>query len=220
MNIIEAAEILNIRHDADYLIVKAAYHALAKRHHPDMGGDVATMQQINQAHDYMSTRSQQARATEWERLQPQPAPRPSGKVGERQKHRSNYTTTRPWTPQPKTTQSRLQKFRAWRKSRYTPWYLRFPVNMGLFLAILAGRLAVVAGMFTLYAESVRWAIKSLAHGAWVLLIIFPGIMIVLAGLIVTFRLAMMFLVDGWRGWLDFLDDTRLNNPNIKRWYQI
>ena len=218
MNIIEAAEILNIRHDADYLIVKAAYHALAKRHHPDMGGDTATMQRINQAHEYMSTRSQQARATEWERLQPAHA----SSTSRSSSTSSNYTTTRPWTPQPKAaqTQSRLQRFHAWRKSRYTPWYLRFPTNLGVFLLILAGRLAVVAGMFYGYAESVRWAVKALAHGWYVLLIIFPGIMIVLAGLIVTFRLAMLFLIDGWCGWLDVLDDTRLNNPNIKRWHDI
>ena len=77
---------------------------------------------------------------------------------------------------------------------------------------------MVAGMLSAYAEGVRWAIKSLAHGWYVLLIIFPGFMIVLTGLVVTFRLSMLFLVDGWGGWWDFFDDTRLNNPNIKRWH--
>ena len=97
--------------------------------------------------------------------------------------------------------------------------MRWLTNMSVFLLILAGRLAVVAGMFYAYAETVRWGIKSLAHGAWVLLIIFPGIAVVLAGLIITFRLSMLFLVDGWCGWWDFFDDTRLNNPNIERWHQ-
>ncbi len=85
MNIIEAANILNIRHDADHMVVKAAFHALAKRNHPDMGGDTATMQRINEAHNYMSTRTQQARLAEWERLQPKPAHQPerqSWRVGQ------------------------------------------------------------------------------------------------------------------------------------------
>ena len=58
MNITEAADILNIRPSADHAVVKAAFHALAKIHHPDVGGDTAdtaAMQRINEAHNYMST---------------------------------------------------------------------------------------------------------------------------------------------------------------------
>ena len=235
MNILEAAEILNIRHDADHLVVKAAYRALAKCHHPDQGGDTTAMQKVNAAHDYMSTRSQTARVAEWERLQPKPAPqqseqRQSWRVGQfdefvaareaaRKASSPNPTppsagpTTRPWKPTP----TRRERWTAWK--RHQAWPVRWLTNMSVFLLILAGRLAVVAGMFYAYAETVRWGIKALAHGAWVLLIIFPGIPVVLAGLIITFRLSMLFLVDGWGGWWDFFDDTRLNNPNIKRWHQ-
>ena len=236
MNITEAAEILNIQPNADHLVVKAAWHALAKRHHPDQGGDTATMQRINEAHNYMSTRTQHARLAEWERLQPKPQPpqpeqRHSWRVGQFDEfvnarevaHKASYSspnptpppagpTTRPWNPTP----TRRERWAAW--TRHQAWPIRWMLNLARFLAILAGRLAMVAGMFFGYAEAVRWGIKSLAHGWYVLLIIFPGIIIVLTGLVVTFRLSMLFLVDGWGGWWDFFDDTRLNNPNIKRWH--
>ena len=236
MNIVEAADILNIRPSADHAVVKAAFHALAKIHHPDQGGDTATMQRINEAHNYMSTRTQHARLAEWERLQPKPQPpqpeqRHSWRVGQFDEfvnarevaHKASYSspnptpppagpTTRPWKPTP----TRRERWAAW--TRHQAWPIRWMLNLARFLAILAGRLAMVAGMFFGYAEAVRWGIKSLAHGWYVLLIIFPGIIIVLTGLVVTFRLSMLFLVDGWGGWWDFFDDTRLNNPNIKRWH--
>lgn len=222
MNIVEAAEILNVRHDADHLVVKAAFHALAKRNHPDHGGDTATMQRVNAAYDYMSTRAKQARQAEWERLQPKPQPpqpeqRQSWRVGQfdefvnareaaRKAASPNPTpqpsgpTTRPWKPTP----SRRGRWAAWK--RHQAWPVRWLLDLSQFLLILAGRLAVVATMFYLYAESVRWGIASLAHGAWVLLIIFPGIMVVLAGLMVTGILALNFLHGGWKGLADFFMD--------------
>ena len=225
MNIVEAAEILNVRHDADHMVVKAAWHALAKRHHPDQGGDTATMQSVNAAYDYMSTRTQQARVAEWKRLQPKPAPqqpeqRQSWRVGqfddfvaEREAARktssssSNQTPphntgpiTRPWKP----ASSRRDRWAAWK--RHQPLLARWLMNLSLFLLIMAGRLIVVAGMFYGYAEAVRWGIKNLAHGTWVLLIIFPGIMVVLAGLMVTGIIALNFLHGGWKGLADFFMD--------------
>ncbi|WP_176712593.1 J domain-containing protein [Acidithiobacillus ferrivorans] len=218
MDIIEAAEILNVRHDADHLVVKAAYHALAKRHHPDHGGDTDVMQRVNDAHNYMSTRSQAARLAEWERLQPKPQqpPRPSGKVGQfdeacareaaRKASSPNPTppsagpTTKPWKPALTTR----QKFEIWRYRQ--PRIVRWLLILSRFLLILIGRLAVVAAMFYGYAEAVRWSIASLAHGWYALLIIFPGIMVVLAGLMVTVIIAMNFLHGGWKGLSDFLND--------------
>ena len=220
MNITEAADILNIRPSADHAVVKAAFHALAKIHHPDVGGDTAAMQRINEAHNYMSTRTQSARQAEWERLQPKkectsdivdrvkaelrqkekaarkaaassshnPTPPPTG------------STTRPWKPVP----SRRERWAAWK--RHQPLLMRWLINLCLFMAVVAGRLAVVTAMFYTYAETMRWGIKALAHGAWVLLIIFPGIMVVLAGLMVTGILALNFLHGGWKGLADFFMD--------------
>ena len=203
LNVIEAAEILNVRHDADRAVVKAAWHALAKRHHPDQGGDTVSMQKINEAHNYMSTRSQAARTAEWERLQPVPPQQTARKAASSSSH--NHTppsgsTTRPWKPVLTTR----QKFEIWRYRQ--PWPVRWLLNLSRFLLILVGRLAVVAAMFYGYAEGVRWGIKALAHGAWVLLIIFPGIMFVLAGLMVTGILSLNFLHGGWKGLGDFLMD--------------
>ncbi|MBU2767925.1 hypothetical protein HAP94_17515, partial [Acidithiobacillus ferrivorans] len=90
-----------------------------------------------------------------------------------------------------------ERWTAWR--RHQPWLVRWLLNLSIFLLVMAGRLAVVTGMFYSFAESVRWAIKSLAHGAWVLLIIFPGIMVILAGFMVTGIVALNFLHGGWKG---------------------
>ncbi len=222
MNIVEAATVLNVRPDADHLVVKAAYHALAKRYHPDQGGDTATMQRVNAAYDYMSTRTKTARQAEWERLQPKPMPQQKEctsdivervKAELRQKEEAARkaaashnpappagSTTRPWKPTP----SRRERWTAWR--RHQAWPMRWLLNLSQFLAILAGRLAVVAGMLYVFAESVQWAIASLAHGAWVLLIFFPGIPVALAGLYVTAILAGNFLHGGWKGLGDFFMD--------------
>lgn len=220
MNITEASKTLNIQPDADHAVVKAAWHALAKRHHPDQGGDTATMQKINEAHNYMSTRTQQARLAEWERLQPLGA---SGSLdelhrrlqeAERERARKaaaasspNHTppppagsTTRPWKPTP----TRKELWAAWK--RHQAWPVRWLLNLSQFLLIMAGRLTVTVGMFYVFAESVRWGIASLAHGAWVLLIFFPGIPVVLAGLYVTSIFAGNFMLGGWKGLSDFLND--------------
>ncbi len=229
MDIIEAAETLNIRHDADHAVVKAAYHALAKRHHPDHhGGDTDVMQRVNDAHNYMSTRTQAARVAEWERLQPKPVPQPDAPLGASgsldELHRrleeahlarkaaaaaasspnptplSAGPTTRPWKPALTTR----QKFEIWRYRQ--PRIVRWLLSLSRFLLILIGRLAMVAGMFFAYAEAVRWGVKSLAHGWYALLIIFPGIMVVLAGLMVTGILSLNFLHGGWKGLGDYLND--------------
>lgn len=224
MDIVEAADILNIQPSADHAVVKAAFHALAKIHHPDQGGDTAVMQRVNAAHDYMSTRTLQARLAEWERLQPKPAPqqpeqRQSWRVGQFDEfvnareaaRKASYSspnstpppagpTTRPWKPTP----SRRERWTAWRRRQ--PWPVHWALNLGTFLLIMAGRLAVVAGMLYGYAESVRWGIASLAHGAWVLLIFFPGIPVVLAGAMVAAILSGNFMLGGWKGLGDFFMD--------------
>jgi hypothetical protein len=229
MDIVEAAEILNIRPSADHAVVKAAFHALAKIHHPDHhGGDTAVMQKVNAAHNYMSTRTQAARVAEWERLQPKPAPRPdadaplgAGRLDEllyrREQERERKakaaassscnptpphtgSTTRPWKP----TTSRRERWITWK--RHQPWPVRWLLSLSRFLLIMSGRLAVVAGMLYGYAEAVRWGIKSLAHGAWVLLIFFPGIPVVLAGAMVAAILSGNFMLGGWKGLADFFMD--------------
>lgn len=44
-------ETLGVAPDATMAEIKRARANLAKRHHPDMGGDVSTMQRVNAAHD-------------------------------------------------------------------------------------------------------------------------------------------------------------------------
>jgi hypothetical protein len=224
MNIIDAAEILNVRHDADYLVIKAAYHALAKKHHPDRGGDTATMQRINEAHDYMATRSQAARKTEWERAQ-----RPFGSLDELHRNveermrrdreqkaaQSAQASTfkRDWKrPQKPKSRWEIQRQkwadrkRKWNSYLYRHRLARWMVALIRFLLLLAGRLIVVAGMYGAYAEAVIWGTKSLAHGWWWVLIVFPGIAMTLAGFLVTTRFAGTFLLGGWKGIADYIMD--------------
>lgn len=44
-------QVLGVRKDADYREVRVAYRDLAKTHHPDAGGDVARMADVNAAMD-------------------------------------------------------------------------------------------------------------------------------------------------------------------------
>lgn len=45
---------LYVTDDAPFEVIKAAYNALAKLHHPDKGGDTTKMQQINAAYERLS----------------------------------------------------------------------------------------------------------------------------------------------------------------------
>lgn len=42
-------EVLGVAHDANYLDAREAYRTLARRHHPDNGGDAEMMQRVNAA---------------------------------------------------------------------------------------------------------------------------------------------------------------------------
>jgi ABC-type multidrug transport system fused ATPase/permease subunit len=182
------------------------------------------MQRINEAHAYMSTRTQAARKTEWERAQ-----RPSGSLDELHRNveermrkereqkakQSAQTSTfrRDWKPKPETKWDARRRKWADRKRKWNGYLYRHPlarwmVALVRFLLLLAGRLAVVAGMYAAYAGAVFWGTKSLAHGAWVLLLFFPGIPITFAGFIVTTRFALNFLHGGWKGIGDYLMDRR------------
>ena len=46
---LEAYGLLGVRKDADDAVVRAAYRALAKKHHPDAGGDSEAMKRLNLA---------------------------------------------------------------------------------------------------------------------------------------------------------------------------
>ncbi len=216
MDIIQAAEILNIKHDADHLVIKAAYHALGKKHHPDHGGDTPTMQRINAAHDYLSTRTQAARKTEWERLQ-----KPMGYSGRLddlhgEMHAANrkaeaakaapprYTTTRAWTP-PKP--SMIEKYRDWKRRQTRP--VRWLIALMGFLIIMAGRIGWLATIWYGAYLLLVWAIGATEQALGVLglfVAIFGGA-IVAGGLgIALFFFSINFLFGGWKGLSDYLND--------------
>ncbi|MBU2770133.1 J domain-containing protein [Acidithiobacillus caldus] len=231
MNIIDAAEVLNVRHDADHLVVKAAYHALSKKHHPDRGGDTATMQRINAAHDYMSTRTPQARKAEWERLQ-----KPVGysgslddlwKVREAQdakrraaeaktdtaKAQAPRYTTRTWTP-PKP--SKLEQFQNWKRRQ--KWPVRWALALLKFLLIMAGRLGWLAVVWYGFYLLIVWAIGVTEQTLGIIglfVAIFGGAAVVSGLGLALLVFSGNFLMGGWKGLFDFLND-RHTDPYAKR----
>ena len=54
MAFIDYYEVLGVPHNASEDAIEKAYRALIRKHHPDMGGDTATAQLINEAHDALS----------------------------------------------------------------------------------------------------------------------------------------------------------------------
>jgi hypothetical protein len=58
---IDYYEVLGVPHNASEDDIEKAYRALIRKHHPDMGGDTATAQLINEAHDALSKPGRRAR---------------------------------------------------------------------------------------------------------------------------------------------------------------
>jgi hypothetical protein len=58
---IDYYEVLGVPHNAGEDDIEKAYRALIRKHHPDMGGDTATAQLINEAHDALSKPGRRAR---------------------------------------------------------------------------------------------------------------------------------------------------------------
>ena len=48
--------VLHLLPSAPLELIDAAFRCLAKRHHPDVGGDTATMRRLTEAHDALSRR--------------------------------------------------------------------------------------------------------------------------------------------------------------------
>lgn len=61
MAFIDYYEVLGVPHNAGEDEIEKAYRALIRKHHPDMGGDTATAQLINEAHDALSKPGRRAR---------------------------------------------------------------------------------------------------------------------------------------------------------------
>ena len=60
LRLTDAYAVLWLRAGAPPEVVRAAYRALAARHHPDVGGDAAAMRRLNEAYALLSARGQPA----------------------------------------------------------------------------------------------------------------------------------------------------------------
>src|SRR5271168_2593698 len=54
-------EVLGVPKDADQAEIQAAWRALAKKHHPDKGGDPQKMSELNQAYGLLTDTGRRAR---------------------------------------------------------------------------------------------------------------------------------------------------------------
>jgi hypothetical protein len=68
-------EILGVSHEASAQEIKKAYRALAKEHHPDMGGDAEKFKEIQQAFDILSDETKRARYDAGESVEKEINPR-------------------------------------------------------------------------------------------------------------------------------------------------
>ncbi len=67
--------ILQVHPDAEPDVVQAAYRRLARKHHPDSGGEPARMQELNEAYAVLADAAQRHAYDRWYRLRrPGPAP--------------------------------------------------------------------------------------------------------------------------------------------------
>lgn len=218
MNIIDAAEILNIRHDADYLVVKAAWKALAQQHHPDHGGSNEHMQRLNEARDYMVIRTKEARTTEWNRLHgngPRPLP-DSSEILKKAKPKptpqasqaSQASHTRYWTP------PKQGGYKGWKARQ--PRLARALLAISERLLILAARMAtIIAAWYCIIWLPISWAFHGLTRSLGVLGL-FIGLFL---GATWAFGMgkAMLFvsgnfLMGGWKGLMEYLDDAPARKP--------
>jgi hypothetical protein len=120
-------------------LVRAAYRALARRHHPDAGGDPAAMQRLNDAyaahHQALAERIRKATLNRRRTLV--------------RRARRDARWRRTWKKSPSTARARATRVRrGWRIRRMPPKNVRATLLVGLaaLLAVYAWKLSVDALM--------------------------------------------------------------------------
>lgn len=91
--------------------LKQRYQLLAKQHHPDRGGDTATMMRINQAYQVLSNPSSRAEYDRLHRAEPVPAqPRPPQPRPSTQPEQRPFTRAYRTAQQPVSQKRRFSRF--------------------------------------------------------------------------------------------------------------
>ncbi|MDD5279523.1 hypothetical protein [Acidithiobacillus sp.] len=187
MNIITAAEILNVRHDADYLVVRsvflASYVQAPDQNHVD---------RLAAAHDYFMAHDKDARVAEYNALKPSPPkPLPITPVVTRCPNPASSNALKP-------VLTFQRRFFLWKRRQIAP--VRWLIAIFNFLAVMFGRLMVVAALFYLNCLAVAGLVHwSISVAAWFgIVVIMLMLLFSIAILKLDWMLAGSMMIGGWK----------------------
>ncbi len=188
MNIITAAEILNVRHDADYLIVRSVFLASIVQ-----APDQNHVDRLAAAHNYFVAHDKGARVAEYNALKPQTPkqPLPVTPVVARCPDPSSTNVMKP-------ALTGQQRFSLWK--RHQIWPARWLIAVLTFLVVMSGRLMAVAVLFYLnYLAVVGLVDWSISVGAWFgFMVIVLMLLFSIAILKLDWMLAGSMMIGGWK----------------------
>ncbi|BBF63930.1 hypothetical protein [Acidithiobacillus ferridurans] len=187
MNIITATEILNVRHDAEYLVVRSVFLA-SHVQAPDQN----RMDSLAVAHNYFMAHDKDARVAEYKALKPQ-SPKSL-----------SVTPVVARCPDPASTNvlkpalTYQLRFFLWKRRQI--WPVRWLIVVLTFLVVMSGRLMAVAALFYLnYLAVVALVDWSISVGAWFgFMVIVLMLLFSLAILKLDWMLAGSMMIGGWK----------------------
>jgi len=187
LNIITAADILNVRHDAEYLVVRSVFLASIVQ-----APDQNHVDRLAAAHSYFMAHDTAARFAEYNLLKPQT---PKSQT---------VTPVVARCPDPAATMTHKsaapmhRRFFLWKRRQIAP--VRWLIAVLTFLAVMSGRLMAVAALFGLnYLAVVGLVEWSIAVGAWFeFMVIVLMLLFSIAILKLDWMLAGSMMIGGWQ----------------------
>ncbi len=187
MNIITAAKILNVRHDAEYLVVRSVFLASIVQ-----APDQNHVDRLWAAHSYFVAHDKAARIAEYNLLKPQT---PKSQT---------VTPVVARCPDPAATRAHKsaapmhRRFVLWKHRQMAP--VRWLIAVLAFLAVMSGRLMAITALFHLnYIAVVGLVDWSISVGAWFgFMVIMLMLLFSIAILKLDWMLAGSMMIGGWQ----------------------
>ena len=187
MNIITAADILNVRHDAEYLIVRSVFLASIVQ-----APDQNHVDRLAVAHNYFMAHDKAARVAEYNLLKP------------RTPKSQTVTPVVALCPDPAATRTHKsaapmhRRFFLWKRRQIAP--VRCLIAVLTFLTVMSGRLMAITALFYLnYLAVVGLVDSSISVGAWFgFMVIVLMLLFSIAILKLDWMLAGSMMIGGWQ----------------------
>jgi hypothetical protein len=145
--------ILGVNPSAEPEVIKAAYNALARKHHPDTGGNAERMKGINEAFEVLSDTAKRARYDDvcrQRRRGPEVTGRRPNTVNT---HGTSRAWEQPW-PRPAEATPAGEKILPWPSQKWQRVALFCCFPIALFLVfVIHNAIATAVGLFLLAAAS-------------------------------------------------------------------